>query len=203
VSYSDTEMYGDDLPRDARRWAREELSGELHQLRAQLGQLHVTSNQQRCQAALDGDPELASKWRTINEDPKFIAWLGQEYDLAGCPRMRLFADAYNSGDQWRVVNFFKAFIASRTPARERTPERLPMENPTAAHRTSVKPSSDHYAAKRRIWSPAEITKFYSDVRKGYYDHRDHERLQIEKEIFDAAKQGRVPTAHAKMPGDQF
>jgi hypothetical protein len=192
MSYDDVTMYGEDLIRDSRRWARAELGNELNQLRARVDKQAVETNRQRCQNALDADPELGGKWRKLNSDPGFLHWLAQEYDLAGVPRQQLLNQAYDLGDAQRVANFFKAFIASKMPARERTPERLPFETPR--QRTAVRPSTDQYAAKKRIWTNAEIRAFYTDCRKGRYDEHEGERLRIEQEILAAAKEGRVSDA---------
>jgi hypothetical protein len=202
MSYDD-EMYGEDLPRDARRWARQELGNEVSQLRQQVAQQAVEASRQRCMNALDADPELGGKWRKLNNDPEFLHWLNQEYDLAGCPRMQLLHQAYDAGDQWRVANFFKGYLASRIPPRQRTNERLPMEQ--TAPRPALRPSADRYEERRRVFKPGEIRQFYNDCRLGRYDGHEAERLQIEREILAAAKEGRVadPAVQPRMSGDRY
>jgi hypothetical protein len=89
--------------------------------------------------ALDADPELTGKWRKLNNDPEFLKWLGEIYELAGVPRMQLLREAYDVGDQWRVANFFRGFLASKIPPRQRTETRLPMESRAASQ--CAKPTS--------------------------------------------------------------
>jgi hypothetical protein len=198
--YTDEELYGRDLIQDSRRWAREELGNEVSQLRQQVAQQALQANRQRCMNALDGDPELASKRRTLNNDPGFLKWLGEIYDLAGVPRMGLLHQAYDVGDADRVRNFFRAYLASKIPQRQRTNERLPMEQ--TAPRLALRPSQDPSSERRRIWSKSEIAKFYNDCRLGRYDQHEPERLRIEREILAAASQGRVAdnAVQPQMPG---
>jgi hypothetical protein len=41
---NDEQIYGEDLPRDARRWARQELGNEVSQLRQQVAQQAVEAS---------------------------------------------------------------------------------------------------------------------------------------------------------------
>jgi hypothetical protein len=149
----------------------------------------------RVQVALDRDPELAGKWRVLNNDKVFIGWLGEVDGFSGEQRQRLLTRAYNTGYSDRVAAIFKAFIASKIPQRQRTETRLPHEGtgPQPTIRTAD-------LTRGKIWSKAEIHAFYRDCRRGVYDKREPERLQIEQEIFKAAQQGRV-TADAVQPRD--
>jgi hypothetical protein len=136
--------------------------------------------------SLDADPELGSKWRTVNRDPEFISWLNQTDDFAGAPKLQLLTRAFNAGDGARCGLFFKAFIASKIPARERTSERLPHEG--TGPRPSVRAAD---ITRGKVWSAKEIHNFYDDCRRGRYDEREAERQQIEAEILAAARQGRM------------
>ena len=156
MSYDD-EMYGEDLPRDARRWARQELGNEVSQLRQQVAQQAVEASRQRCMNALDADPELRDKWRKLNNDPEFLKWLGEIYELAGVPRMQLLRQAYDVGDQWRVANFFRGYLTSKIPPRMRTETRLPLEQ---SPRVAVREADVNNGKK--IWTGKEIRQFYQD-----------------------------------------
>ena len=181
------------------RWAQAAVAGRINSLEQRLHETSVEACRQRSMAALDADSEIGGKWRKINQDPEFIAWTKQIDEFNGVPRISLLQRAFDDGHVSRVAAIFKAFIASRTPARERTAERLPYE-PTG-EAPGVRSSTGVHAARSRVFSKAEISRFYSDVRKGYYDKRDDERLRVEKEIFEAAQQGRVEGGgQPRMPG---
>jgi hypothetical protein len=174
MSYDDNDeqIYGEDLPRDARRWARQELGNEANQLRRQVAQQAVETSRQRCMNALDADPELRDKWRKLNQDQGFLSWLGEIYELAGVPRMQLLRQAYDVGDQWRVANFFRGFLASKIPPRQRTETRLPLENPTPSKRVAVREADINHGKK--IWTGNEIRQFYQDKSRGLYDGHEAE-----------------------------
>ena len=174
MSYDDTDeqMYGEDLPRDARRWARQELGGQLNSIQQQLQQQAVETSRQRCMNALDADPELRDKWRKLNQDQGFLSWLGEIYALAGVPRQQLLTQAYDLGDADRVRNFFRGYLAEKIPARLRTETRLPLENPTPSKRVAVREADINHGKK--IWTGNEIRQFYQDKSRGLYDGHEAE-----------------------------
>jgi hypothetical protein len=185
-----SEDHLDDLVNDPQatvaRWAQQAVSGKIGDLERRLHESSVELNRARSMVTLDADPELGSKWRTVNRDPEFISWLNQTDDFAGAPKLQLLTRAFNAGDGARCGLFFKAFLASRIPARERTETRLPHEG------TGPRPSIRTQDLTRgKVWSAKEIHNFYDDCRRGRYDKREAERLQIENEILAAAKQGRM------------
>jgi hypothetical protein len=168
------------------RWTERVVSGRVGDLERQLHENSTENKQLRCQIALDRDPELAGKWRQINNDTAFLAWLDEIDGLSGAPRLHLLQRAYNMGNPGPVSAIFKAFIVSRIPARERTATRLPHEG------TGPRPSIRTQDLTRgKVWSAKEIHNFYDDCRRGRYDKREAERLAIENEILAAAKQGRM------------
>jgi hypothetical protein len=177
------------------RWTERVVSGRVGELERRLYENSIELNGQRVQVAMDRDPELGGKWRTTNNDREFLAWLSQADPFAGVPRQQLLTQAYNSGAASRVAAIFRAYIASRIPQRERTSERLPHEG--TGPRPTIRTAD---LTRGKVWSKAEIHAFYRDCRKGIYDKREPERAAIEKEIFAAAKQGRV-TVDAIQPRD--
>jgi hypothetical protein len=170
------------------KWTARVIAGRVGELERRLHENSTENAQLRVQVAMDRDPELGGKWRTINNDPEFIRWLNEVDPLAGEKRMALLHRAYNAGAADRVGNLFRAFLASRIPPRERTATRLPMEGAGPA---SVRASAGVNEARRRVWTAKEIRNFYDDCRRGRYDKREAERMQIENEILAAAKQGRM------------
>jgi hypothetical protein len=77
-------------------------------------------------AVLDADPQLAGKWRAINNDPQLIAWCNGVHEFSGTTRLQLRTDAFNRGDSERCRDIFKAWIAAQIPQRQRTETRLPL-----------------------------------------------------------------------------
>jgi hypothetical protein len=171
------------------RLAQAAVSGRIGELERRLNETSVEAGKQRTMSILDADPEIGGKWRKLNNDQAFLAWCDEIDGFSGAPRLELLRRAFNAGNAARVALIFKSYIASQRPARERTAERLPHE--TGARQPTVRPSNGVHEERRRIWAKGEIRQFYSDVRRGVYDKRESERLQIEQEIFKAAKENRV------------
>jgi hypothetical protein len=200
INDRDREYYGEELVNDARRWAREELGGHIARIEGQVMQNTTETNRQRCMAVLDNDPELAGKWRKINQDQKFIEWMNVVDPLYGANRLGGLRQAFDIGASDRCVTIFKSYLASQIPQRMRTETRLPYED--TAKKATVRPSQDRHSERQRIFQPGEIAKFYDDCRRGRYDGREAERLRIEREILAAAAQGRVADSaqQPRMPG---
>jgi len=66
-------------------------------------------------AYLDAAPDLAGRWRQMNEDPTFLAWLGQIDPSTGQKRQALLNNAYAAGDAMRTATFFRAYIGVTDP----------------------------------------------------------------------------------------
>jgi hypothetical protein len=188
-----SEDHLDDLVNDpvgtVTRLAQAAVSGRIGELERRLNETSVEAGKQRTMSILDADPEIGGKWRKLNNDQAFLAWCDEVDGFSGAPRLELLRRAFNTGYSDRVAAIFKAFIAQQTPARERTQTRLPMEG--SGPQPGVRPSNGVHEARGRIWGKGEIARFYDDVRRGVYDKREPERLQIEQEIFKAAKENRV------------
>lgn len=197
MSYDDDPLDSlvNDPIRTVQRWTERVVSGRVGDLERQLHENSTENKQLRCQIALDRDPELGGTWRTINNDKAFLAWLDEIDGLSGAPRLQLLQRAYNMGNPGPVSAIFKAFIASRIPQRERTETRLPHEG--TGPRPSIRTQD---LTRRKVWSAKETHNFYDDCRRGRYDKREAERLQIENEILAAARQGRM-AADAIQPRD--
>jgi hypothetical protein len=178
--------FTDDPVRQVQNWAKPVVDARVGRLEQQIGQLQSDVTKERAMAALDADPEIGTKWRSMNSDPRFLEWVGEMDLLSGVPRVDLMRRAFASGDSERTARFFKAYLLSKIPTVQRTQHRLPYEGQSTAHirAADLQPG-------RRIWSRAEIARFYSDAARGAYNERPVERQQIEAEILRAAKEGRV------------
>lgn len=208
---ADIEAYGQDLIDAVHRWVMPVVEGRLAQFEKRLGEVSTrtaqTSQETRqasVQAALDADPELAGKWREINHDPEFLAWLNQADPFAGVQRSQLLNEAYGRGDAVRTARFFKAFLTehtavtpapaasdAQTPAPEPAADRPTLESMAAPGRAPVGPPAGGAPAEKRVWTNREIASFYKDCTDGKFAGRDAERLRFEQDIISAASEGRV------------
>jgi hypothetical protein len=156
------------------------------QLEQKIGTLQVEIARERVQRSLDADPMLSGRWRSLNQDSGFLAWLAEVDPMSAEVRMQMLHRAYNFGDTARVANFFRAYLAQQLPARARTQQRLPFEDSRpqpSVTETDLRPG--------RVWKRAEISRFYDDVRAGRYEGREGQRARIEAEIVAAARERRV------------
>jgi hypothetical protein len=186
--HDDAEVFGQDLIDTTQRWTAPVVAQQVNQLRGELRQTQSQLARERVMAFLDRDPQLGSQWRTINDDPAFLQWLAQVDEANGVPRLGLLRQAFDLGASDRVAHFFRSYIASKTPPRQRTAERLPMEDGRA--RPAI--TRADVDGRRKVWSRAEISRFYADCRNGRYDGRESDRLRIEADILAAAQQqGRI------------
>lgn len=195
IKPEEEEEYGKEFFDVVGRRAREILESELAPLREKLQknetrEVKLTEEQKRInvQTALD---EHVPNWGQLNTDARFLAWLAERDVFSGEVKQVLLTKAFRDGDAARVVGFFKAFqedsAGTPTPA-ARTPSVDPgtLVAPGIAKGGSG-PSEAPGGA--REWTQAEISAFYSDVRRGKVPAE--RKAQIEAEIIRAAAEGRV------------
>lgn len=208
VPQEDVETYGEELVSASRRWARAEVAKEIADLRNEITQLRGAqqqtaqmTTQEHVLNALDNDPSLTGKWRQVNEDPQFIAWLNQVDPFTGQQRKVLLRDAFSRGDVNRTGAFFKAYLAEHTAVTQDPPPAPPIPPEPGAGRPSLEdlaapgrasgPAPAGAPAEKRIWSNQDISAFYRDVRRGVYEGREAEKLRLEQDIFAATTEGRI------------
>ena len=196
--------YGSEFLKVVGKKAREELLPMIKQYEAKIAQLEgqlqgvggriAHDARQQMLGSLD---EKIPNWREINRDETFLQWLQLPDTYSGAIRHELLKAAYERNDAPRVAAFFTGFLAEEAavaPAMGETGRNAP-----------AKPSLDQFAAPGRAKSaaattaPAEkpsftraqIAKFYADAASGKYRGRDAERDRLEKQIFDAQREGRI------------
>lgn len=205
--------YGPDLIDVMRRVAREEVAPAVEQsvqpVKQQLEHVNratsqaaervVQSEQEKLFATLDRE---IPDWRTVNREEGFLAWLGQLDPYSGEQRGVLLKRAYERLDIPRVLTFFQGYrkenavvtppVAAPAPAQEaaagsqRTLDELVAPGTPKAGSTGA-PST----AGKRIWTQAEIQRFYSDAAQGKYARMKDRRDEIERDIFAAQLEGRI------------
>ena len=191
-----------------RRAAREEVhsaNGRIEQLEKTIQQLQgVVPQVQQVQAQQQASSEQAfwagltnevSNWQDINNNADFQSWLLSIDPLTGISRQTYLEDAQKNLDIKRVASFFaaweKEFGVPETARENRPNTNSQLEKQVAPGRgRSGKPASQ----ESKNYSPADIAKFFEDVRKGLFKGRDEERGRMERDIFAAQREGRIVTA---------
>lgn len=183
-----------------------QYEARLAQLERQIGGVRQTVEydaQSRMYQQLDRE---LPNWKQINSHPDFVGWLQMPDPLSGQIRHDLLAQAYNSQQGNRVMEFFRRFLneqASFGPANgggqpgngaltansyATTPQvnLMDLAAPGRAKtgQTSVTPDKPTFTV-------AEIKQFYTDSANGKYAGREQEYNQIQQEIFAAGREGRV------------
>lgn len=214
IPEEDVNAYGPELIEASRRWARAEVRGEIDRLNSKIASLETGQQRQQAQvqtssleAVLERDPEIGNGvWQRMNHDQDFIQWLQEIDPFSGVTRYVMLNHAYAGGDAERTGRFFKAYIREHTdggrppPAQPQTrngnyqPERAgsqPTLEDFAAPGRAPRATPGGGAPERRIWTNRDITAFYEDRMRGKFRGREDEAERLERDIFDAASEGRV------------
>lgn len=204
ISKEEKDTYGEEFIDVAQRAAQEKLTPEIAELRREIAQLKGTVGNVAQQTETSERERmfnyLTSKiptWRTINRDPKFIAWTNLPDPFSGAIRINLMKEAFGRFDAERVLNFFKGFLsdeAATGPAPSHTDTlpngKIPLETFAAPGRAKAPAVSETPGAKETI-SQAQIAAFYLAVQKGQYRGNEAEKKRLEQMIFDAQADGRI------------
>jgi hypothetical protein len=210
ITDEDREMWGDDLPQAVSRWVGNAASEEVRQLRAEVEYLKggqqrhdVSLTQHSVMSQLDMDPDLAGRWRQLNDNPRYLQWLSEIDQFSARPRLELLREAYAQGDANRTGRFFKTYLAEHTaPPVSRSPAhtmqngsapagRMRLEELAAPGRAAASGTNGGASPERRMWTNREIGAFYRDVQRGVYRSRQADKDRIEADILAAASEGRV------------
>ena len=207
ITDADMKEYGDSID-VMRRAAREEVNaanGRIAQLEKTIQQLQgfvpqvqqVQAQQQASseQAFWSGLSNEVPNWQDINDNADFQSWLLSIDPLTGISRQTYLEDAQKNLDTRRVASFFaaweKEFGTPETARENRSNSNSQLEKQVAPGRgRSGKPASQ----ESKNYSPADIQKFFDDVRKGKFKGREEERGRMERDIFSAQREGRIVTA---------
>lgn len=143
VTDKDLETYGADMldliRRQATEMAQKIVAEQMAQLKPEMDQTrdHIKTVEQQVYQN-EGEKfygELAkavSDWETINQDPRFLDWLGQVDPLSGVERQGLLEAAGKKLDHKRVATIFETFKADaglNKPAPAPTPAPAPSPSP--------------------------------------------------------------------------
>jgi hypothetical protein len=203
--------FGADLTDFIRRVAQESVlpavDQKLQPVQQQVAEVRQTATkvvEQSHQSAHERllttlDREIAG-WRQQNNDPAFLDWLEQPDPYSGMARGALLRQAYEGFDAPRIIAFFKGYRNEHAVVTPPTPAAAPA-TPEASQRklddfvAPGTPKSGTTGAQdgagKRIWTQAEIKRFYDDCTAGKYRNNLERRKQTEEDIVAAAREGRV------------
>lgn len=207
IDPADKEAYGEELITKAQRWAEAKLAPRFAQIDARLASYEGRTQQIAQQSAattVEGQLDRSlPNWREVNNDPRFLSWLGQPDPFSGLPRQQLITDAHVSGDAPRTLAFFQAFLREQTAvtpgpgtqtAQTAAPvapaaERLPLESLAAPGRGAATPAAPGAPAPR-IWTNASIQALYQQKIRGLWNGREADFARLEQDIHIAPAEGR-------------
>lgn len=175
-----------------------ELRFELDGLKKQVSGVHQTTlmnERDKLFSTLDHD---IPNWRELNDSTEFHSWLRLPDAYSSVIRQELLMSAFNSNQVGRVAAFFRGFLADEAATRPVDP--LPTPSAQAPSRLDLRTLAAPGRAKQAAANPpvekpivtrSEIAQFYADVNRGVYLGRDADKIVIEKQIFDAQREGRI------------
>lgn len=205
VTPQDREAYGDELIDLTKRAALEAVQPVVQKLEAEnetLKRRQATSDRQGVYNLLD---QKVPNWRDVNNSPAFKNWLRLRDVYLGGVRQQHLDAAFKAADAPRVAAFFTNFLADE--AAIGSTDLLPQPEPPAppAPRTPAvrldalaapgraKPAGGEppVNSDKPVYTRAQISTFYANVRRGAYAGREAEKARIEADIFAAQNEGRV------------
>jgi hypothetical protein len=220
--------YGPEMVDIMRRVAAETagpLNEEINRLRAQMGHVQQETGNaflNRMNSTIEAN---VPGWSNLNRDPRFIEWSQLPDVFSGAIRKQLMQDAWNSGDPHRVAAFFQAFLkeeAATNPqgqSQQRTPppsglvvSDIPMDPRTSGAPLDLAslaaPGRAHSAggtpAEKPVYTAADITRFYNDVKLGRWRGREQQQAAIDQDISLAQREGRILVdQRTQLPRDPY
>lgn len=195
IKPEEMEKYGPEFIDMVKRAAEEisaPLKAELAALKAQP-QVHqdpvAVENEAKFFAAIeDRHPD----WASVNEDQKFLRWLGQVDPRMGAQRQSLVNAAVANFDsdylidllnEWKALN-----KAAQAPAVETVNDTSKPKKPVSPEPSTVK-SDPPKGDGKKIWTVKEIERFYAKWRN--HDINDVDAQRIEQDIDAARSEGRI------------
>ena len=208
VTDEDITEYGDSID-VMRKVTREELSTaakRIAQLENTISQLQssvipqVQQVAQRQAASTEQQfwSDLANQvpnWREVNDNEAFQSWLLDIDPLTGISRQTYLEDAQRNLDAQRVASFFRAWEGQSGGSNVAQPSNVvnsELEKQVSPGKTKSAGTPVNNSGK--MYTAADIKKFFEDVRKGHYRGREEERDRIERDIFSAQREGRLQSA---------
>lgn len=209
VKDEEVREFGPDLYDFIRRTAAEavlpEVENRIRPVSEQVEKVASASNFAAREVAKTAEQKVLDfltaeipEWGKLNEDPEFLAWLDLPDVFSGEKRADLLTRAYQRHDGPRVVAFFKSYLNEHgivtpadKPAADPKAPQVDLKNLVAPGTQKAGTVDAQDGANKRIWTAAEIGKFYDECAKGKYSRNPKKAAEIEADIFRAQKEGRI------------
>ena len=162
----------------------EELKAQVATLNGSLQKVGQDAEISRRSSFFADLDHLVPGWREQNTDQGFLAWLNEVDPVSGVLRsnlLRRFDAELNSMQVASIFNAYRAQTGSAPQARK-APTLAQQVSPTRGHSTAT-------AKAQKVYTQAEISRFYDDWRRGRYSEADGKA--VEKDIEQAVAEGRV------------
>jgi len=170
--------YGDDLANAIlgmiKKNATPSSGEEVGQLRQQVEDMQRSSSQASRDMRITSLTQML-KARSIDfqktdGDPLFHDWLAQNHPGTGNSRQDFLAQHFNNGNVEAAAQFYSDFKAQERSSYT--------ENPLAKHvDVSGQTGSGDNDAQPDVWTGDDVTKLYSDQRKGKFTREEFEKKE--------------------------
>lgn len=198
VSDEEIVEFGADLLDVQRRITREEMTPVLAQvtrleqenkaLRKQMG----NTDAQVASSAFEQKLALAvPDFDTINDDPKWAAWLDDVDPILRGPRRIVAQAAYARGDIEAIASYVGMFKSTGKPVSAAATTAASELKSQVAPMRSVSGTKELGDAQLRIYSEAETSKLFDKVGLLYRQGKTEEASKLDTELTLAYHQGRV------------
>ena len=216
LSAQDVENYGQEMVDFAQRAARDAVRGEIDALRSENAQLKqqlagqaATTQASAHEVFLSNMDAQFPQWRSMNENPAFLAGLEGPDLLRGQQRRALLNDAVGQRNTVRTIALFKSYLSEKeavngmvnpqpasptpsdAPPEPARPGRVPLEQMAAPGVGSGSGTDGNSDGGVQTVTQDEITRFYDDVRKGRYKMYPDRYAAMEQKIQAAIRAGKV------------
>lgn len=185
VKPEEVEEYGENLVDLIRRAAREEVAAKQSEIEALKAKVDGFEGKVTANVEVDFYSRLSDKvsdWRVINDDPRFHTWLN-DFDDYGNRRQDMLSMAESEKNADKVAKFFDAFKKSITSQAAAANSSLEQQVAPDVNRAVAPPKG------KRLWTRAEITEFYNQMRRGAIKASD--AVALEADIQAAIVEGRI------------
>jgi hypothetical protein len=169
----------------------QELADKIKKLESRIGTVDDRVGESDLDRCLMKLSKKVPDWESINASQEWLTWLAEVDQVYGVPRQNGLDAALAVFDVDRlaaIFNAFKQLVAAQVPPAPpaQNQELLSQVAPTRSSTTPAPVTTD---TNKRIWTQAQITKFFEDWRRGHID--EAQAVKTEAEISVAASEGRV------------
>lgn len=210
VTPDEEREYGSEFLEVVAKKAQDAMMPYVRQLEAKVAELsgnvasvgtHVAGSDR--QKMMDFIDTSMPNWRDINKNPKFLEWLALPDPYSGAIRQEMLDKAYGRNNGPQVLAFFNGFLKDEAvvdPQTAKPDAGVPPVKPQAAPKVSLtdlaapgraKDTAADAPVEKPTISTAQITQFYADVAAGKYRGKDAEKANLEAQIFEAQRDGRI------------